>query len=156
MPASCWPPSDTSVLASGNSGPAARLVTVTLTAEPFARPGGELAVTTRLLIRADGPRVILRPARSALILLREGALVARVGGPPGPDVPLQLRAGATRDAQVVPGRLPLVGCDGQPLSSGDYTLTAVVGYGEDALNPGAQGVGGAFALVSDPLTVTLG
>jgi hypothetical protein len=143
-----------------STGPAAPLVTVTVVAPRTAKGGEVITVTATLLVVADGPRVVLHPATSALVL-RQGATVsAWVGGDSMTDhsVPMPLTGGTTRPAQVVPAALPLVGCDGQPLPSGRYALQAVVGYGGDPLNAGAAGAAGAtgaFQLVSDATTVTI-
>ncbi len=138
-----------------SSGPAAGLVTVAATAVQAIGTDRVLAVTSQLLVGTDGPRIVLNPTRSSLQLRRDGVVVATAAGVPGADVPLQLRAGAVRDAQVVPTQLPLRDCAGQPVEAGSYTLVVVVGYGGDPLNAGAAGAGGSFALVSTPVPVTV-
>lgn len=106
-------------------------------------------------MRSDGPRVVLQPATSALVVLKEGAVVARTAAGNGPLVPLELRAGAQRPAQTVPEVLALVGCNGVALTAGAYAVQTVVGYGEDPVNSGADGRPGGFTLVSAPQALTI-
>jgi hypothetical protein len=141
--------------AADRPGPADGLLDVTVTTDPPSHGASTLAVTTLLVARADGPRIILQPAASALVLSRDGVVLAVADGIPGVQVPLEVRAGATRPAQVVPTVLPLVDCDGRPLPAGTYTLVAVVGYGQDPLNGAAAGSPGTFTLTSPPIPVTL-
>lgn len=139
-----------------STGPAAPLVTVQVTAPATARSGASVSVQSRLLVRSDGPRVVLQPATSALVVMKDGAVVARTAGANGPAVPLQLRAGEQRPAQTVPDVLTLVGCDGVRLPAGTYAVQAIVGYGEDPLNAGADGGGpGSFRLVSPSQALTI-
>jgi hypothetical protein len=140
-----------------STGPAAPLVTVTVTAPRTAKGGEAITVRASLVVAADAPRVVLHPATSALLLLQGATVTAWVGGDSMTDhsVPMPLTGGTTRPAQVVPTTVPLIGCDGQPLPPGQYTLQAVVGYGGDPLNAGAAGAAGAFQLVSAPTTLTI-
>ena len=108
-----------------------------LTLPASGAAGSTLGVSTTLVVRSDAPRVVLNPATSGLVVLRGGAVVASAAGQ-GVAVPLPLRAGATKPAQVVPEALPLVGCDGAPLPAGRYTVRAVVGYGGDPLDAGCR------------------
>lgn len=138
-----------------STGPAAPLVEVHVELDHGARPGGAVSVSTRLRVSADGPRIVVQPQRSGLVVLRDGRVVARATSPESAQIPFALRAGTDRPAQAVPDRLTLVGCDGAPLVTGSYTVRAVVGYGDDPLNAGAAGAGGSFALVSEPAALTI-
>ena len=74
-----------------------------------------------------------RPQWSALEVLAPGAVVARVVGVAGTDVPTTLTRGTTVLATDRADPITLTGCDGRPLTSGAYRLRALVGYGSDAL-----------------------
>ncbi len=138
-----------------STGPAATLVTVELMSPSTASSGASIALVARLVVRSDGPRIILQPTTSAVVVLDGTTVVARAVGPAGAAVPLQLRAGERRPAQTVPERLDLVGCDGSPLPAGRYAVRALVGYGGDPLNAGSSGQPGAFVLVSEPQTLVV-
>lgn len=140
---------------SASTGPAATLVTVELVSPPTASSGASIALVARLVVRSDGPRIILQPTTSAVVVLDGTTVVARAVGPAGAAVPLQLRAGERRPAQTVPERLDLVGCDGSPLPAGRYAVRALVGYGGDPLNAGSSGQPGAFVLISEPQTLAV-
>lgn len=121
------------------------------------RAGELLDVATELVVKADGPRIVLRPTSSALLVLQGDQVVAGRSGDGSTPVPLPLVAGRRSSAQTVPPKLKMVGCDGRPLEPGRYQLRAVVGYGEDPLNAGqGQSAPGSFVLVSPavPLDVT--
>ncbi|HEX5426684.1 MAG TPA: hypothetical protein VFX00_00010 [Pedococcus sp.] len=139
-----------------STGPAASLVVVHLEVGDGARPGGTVPVTATLRVTADGPRVVVQPGSSGLVVLRNDRVVGGAASTESAQIPLPLRAGADRPAPAVPDRLSLVGCDGAPLATGGYTVRAVVGYGDDPLNAGAAGGGGRFELVSDPVPLTIG
>lgn len=146
-----------------SSGPAAAVATLRVSAPFTATPGAELAVRTTLQVRSDGPRIIVGPALSDLLVVRDGVVVGRSGGVrPQVLVPLALRGGTTRQVQVVPASVRMSGCGegAAPLAAGRYELVAVLGYRQDALNSGADGArspgGTQFQLVSDPVVVTVG
>ena len=141
-----------------STGPASRVATVQVSAPGSAPTGSRLSATATLVVTADSARVILHPATSGLALLRDDVVVAWAGGDVtnGTPVPMPLRAGTTRPAQVVPAQLALTGCDGHALPAGSYVLRAVLGYGTDSLDAGTAGTAGTFRLVSDPVPVTLG
>lgn len=141
--------------ATASSGPASDLVTVAVTPPMSAAPGASITVVTQLAVRADGPRIVLRPETSGLQVLRGHTVVTRAVGEPGSAVPLQLRAGQQRPAQTVPARIALVGCDGTPLPPGSYGLQAVVGYGSDPMNGAAGAQAGDFTLVSVPVPLII-
>lgn len=138
-----------------STGPAADAVTVRLTAPASVPAGGSATATTMLDVRADGPRIVLHPAASALVVVRDGTVVAAARSDDVADVPFPLRRATTRPAQVMPASVRMLGCDGTPLPPGRYELRAVVGYGGDPLNAGAGGASGAFQLVSTPVPVTV-
>jgi hypothetical protein len=130
-------------------------VAVVTTAAPSAPGGSDLAVRTEITVISDGPRVIARPAWSALEVLGRGAVVARAAGSDGPDVPTPLTRGTTIPAQTVPSKIRLTGCDGQALPPGAYRLRALVGYGSDALNNAQGGASRAFVMASEPVELTI-
>lgn len=137
------------------TGPASPLVSVVISVPGRAVKGATIDVNTELVVVADGPRIVLRPATSALQVLRAGVVVATVEGAGGVDVPLPVQAGRRIKAQTVPRRLPLLDCDGRALPPGSYTVRAVVGYGGDRLNEGQSGTGSAFVLVSPPASLAI-
>lgn len=120
------------------------------------RAGEILDVATELVVRADGPRIVLRPTSSALLVLQGDQVVAGRSGDGSTPVPLPLVAGRRSAAQTVPQNLPMVDCDGQPLEPGSYQLRAIVGYGQDPLNAGqGQSAPGDFVLVSPSVTLNV-
>jgi hypothetical protein len=137
-----------------STGPAKDLVTVTVAAGTPG-PGGALTATATLVVRADGPRIILGAGRAAWYVLHGNTVVATARGAAGADVPLPLTSGRRWPAQTLPGGIRLVGCSGGPLAPGSYHLVAVVGYGSDPLNGNPGGQAGSFDLVSAPVTVTV-
>lgn len=138
-----------------STGPASVLVSVEVLAPATARVGDTATISTFLAVHTSGPRIVTSPSRSAVLLLRDGAVVAESRGTPGPSVPAPLEAGARLPAQTVPTQIVLVGCSGAALDPGTYTLRAVVGYGNDPLNGAAGDGGGSFVLVSPPATVVV-
>lgn len=163
-PKGCTPglPRSLSGLREPGTGPASSLVSVAVLPSGSAqgisagRAGEILDVTTELVVRADGPRIVLRPTSSALLVLQDDQVVTGRLGDGSAPVPLPLVAGRRSSAQTVPRNLPMVDCDGQPLEPGSYQLRAVVGYGEDPLNAGqGQSAPGHFVLVSPAVTLNV-
>ena len=137
-----------------STGSAASLVTVRVEVPPSVAVGSPVGARTVLEVSGDGPRVVLRPAASALYLLDAGRVVAVAAGS-GPEIPLPLRAGARWPGQAVPTAVGAVGCDGAPVAAGRYDVVAVVAYGTDPANSAQGGSAGGFALVSAPVEVRI-
>lgn len=163
-PSGCTPglPKSLSGLREPGTGPASSLLSVAVSPSGSAqgigsvRTGEILDVATELMVRADGPRIVLRSTSSALLVLQDDQVVAGRLGDGATPVPLPLTAGRRSSAQTVPQNLPMVDCDGQPLEPGRYQLRAVVGYGEDPLNAGqGQSAPGGFVLVSPAVTLNV-
>jgi hypothetical protein len=158
-----------------SSGPAANLAKLSLKAPEIAASGATVPVTVTLRVLSDGIRIITTAAASDVLIVQDGRVVGRSAAlRPHLAVPLQLRRGADRPAQVVPDTVRLAGCPAgsgaddakrPALPRGRYSLVAVLGYGTDALNnavdgptASSSGVAGqrGFELVSDPVPVTVG
>jgi hypothetical protein len=141
-----------------STGPATDLVVLQVDAPASATSGAEVPVRVSLHVRRDGPRIVTTTARSEILVVHDGQVVAGSGTSDGRlAVPLPLRAGAVRPGQVLPGTVRLAGCatgaggSAEPLPPGRYGIVAVLAYGEDALNTSAGGAGGRFQLVSRPV-----
>jgi hypothetical protein len=137
-----------------STGPAKDLVTVGVAAGTPG-PGDRLTATATLVVRADGPRIVLRAGRATWYVLRGDTVVATARGAAGADVPLPLTSGRRWPAQTLPDVIRLVGCSGGALAPGSYHLVAVVGYGSDPLNGNPAGQAGSFDLVSAPVAVAV-
>lgn len=120
-----------------STGAASRLVDVEVSVAPSAPAGQPLPVITTLVMSGEGPRIILRTKGSAVVVEHDGVVVESSRLASEGDVPLMLRAGARRGAQVLPDHVELRACDGTPLTPGSYRLWVVVAYGADPLNAGA-------------------
>jgi len=148
-----------------SSGPASRIAELRLSAASTAAPGADVAVRSTLHVTADGARIITGPSMSKLLITQHGVVVGKSdAAQPDFAVPLALRAGAARPAQVLPTSVRMSGCPGaagdqtrSPLAAGEYAIVAVLGYRLDPLNSGADGpqTGGAFYLVSAPAPITV-
>ncbi len=121
-----------------------------------ARGGGTLPVSTTLVVRRDGQRIVLGATGTGLYLFRGETVVAVARAAGVTAVPLPLTQGKRWPAQTVPTAIRLRDCAGAALAPGTYRLVAVVGYGGDPLNAGGAGAAGSFALVSAPSDVTVG
>lgn len=137
-----------------SAGPAAQLITLTVSAPATAASGSALTVVTTIVATSNGPRLVLKPAGSRLEILNAGAVVATAAGT-GLDVPVPILAGRTLPAQTIPPSVPLLGCDGAALPAGTYVLRATLAYGSDPLNNANDSTGGHFQLHSDPVTLTI-
>lgn len=149
-----------------SSGPLTHAATLAVSAPASASLGKPASVTTTMTARVAMQRVITAPAWSALLLVRDGRVVARTLGAKSPaDIPVQLRAGATTPAQAVPRSIMPVPCRSGAsgrLAAGRYDVVAVLGYRLDPLNaaPDATDLppyarGQKFALVSAPAPIEL-
>jgi hypothetical protein len=157
-----------------SSGPAANLAKLSLKAPETAASGATVPVTVTVQVLSDGIRIITTAAASDVLIVQDGRVVGRSAAlRPHLAVPMQLRRGADRPAQVVPDTVRLAGCPAgsgaddakrPALPTGRYSLVAVLGYGTDSLNnavdgPTASSSGMAgqrgFTLVSDPVPVTV-
>jgi hypothetical protein len=140
-----------------SSGPASSVAELRVAVPGTVQSGGEVQAQVSLHVRHDGGRIVAVAARSQLLVVR-GRDVVAVSAPGSTlQVPLQLRAGAVRRAQVVPDTVRLVGCApaSQPLPPGRYGVVAVLGYGQDPLNAAAAGGAHQFRLVSAPASLTV-
>jgi hypothetical protein len=141
-----------------SSGPAsigARLIVVPT--PTVAAGGGTIRVRAQVEIENAGGRIVTDPGRSELLITRRGRVVGRSGGAPGLAVPVVLRAGTIRPAQALPDSARLVGADGADLEPGEYAVVGVLAYGSDPLHTAPPGgAGRAFALVSEPVPITIG
>jgi hypothetical protein len=145
-----------------SSGPASDLATLQVSAPATASSGTLVAIQVSVAVHADGGRVITEPSRSLILVTRGDQVVGRVAEPErGLPVPLPLRAGTVRPAQVVPSSARLSGCpsgpsgERAPLPPGSYGIVAVLGYGQDRLNLAQRGSGREFVLVSEPAPITV-
>jgi hypothetical protein len=142
-----------------SSGPASQIVELRLTAPATTAPGAQVPVTATLQITADGQRIITGASMSQLLITHGGKVVGRSDAAQADlSVPLMLRAGATRPAQVLPTSVRMNSCDSAtPLPAGEYAIVAVLGYRLDPFNSGVDGMhpGGPFYLVSQPAPITV-
>jgi len=122
-------------------------VVVVTTSASSAPAGSVLTVKTEIVVLSDAPTVAARPQWSALEILAPGAVVARVVGVAGTDVPTTLTRGTTVLATTVPTSITLAGCDRRPLTPGAYRLRALVGY--------SIGSDSAYAMVTEPVDLTI-
>jgi hypothetical protein len=145
-----------------SSGPASSVAELRVAVPGTVPSGGEVQAQVSLHVRHDGGRIVAVAAHSQLLVVR-GRDVVAVSAPVSASgstlqVPLQLRAGAVRRAQVVPDTVRLVGCApgaSQPLPPGRYGVVAVLAYGQDPLNAAAAGGAHQFQLVSAPASLTV-
>jgi hypothetical protein len=144
-----------------SSGPAATLAELRITASGSARSGETVPVLGSVHVTAASTRVITRPSTSRLLIVRDGRVVGETrNSQPHPDVPLLMTAGAVRPAQALPAAVVMSACAARAgrsalLPPGQYSLVAVLGYGQDRLNPGAGDAGGSFQLVSAPRPIAV-
>lgn len=148
-----------------SSGPASQIAQLHLSAPTTAAPGGQVTIRATVQVSADGQRIISGPSMSQLLITQHGAVVGKSDAQKADiAVPLTLRAGTTRPAQVLPTSVRMSGCPGgsgdrssAPLPSGEYAIVAVLGYRLDPLNSGADApqTGGLFYLVSRPAAITV-
>lgn len=145
-----------------SSGPASSVAELRVAVPGTVPSGGEVQAQVSLHVRHDGGRIVAVAARSQLLVVRGREVVAVSASVSASgstlQVPLQLRAGAVRRAQVVPDTVRLVGCApdaSQPLPPGRYGVVAVLGYGQDPLNAAASGGAHQFRLVSAPASLTV-
>ncbi|HEV7205399.1 MAG TPA: hypothetical protein VGN18_12380 [Jatrophihabitans sp.] len=139
------------------SGPASLGARLVITAPGSAAGGATLRVHGRVEVGSDAPRIVTVPARSQLLITRAGRIVVRSDGAADPEIPLVLRAGTSRPAQALPVSVRLATPDEARLPPGEYAVVGVLAYGSDPLQSAPTGgTGRAFALVSDPVPITVG
>lgn len=146
-----------------SSGPLAKLARLTLGAPARAAIGTTVTAAVTVTMNPASPRVVTIAAASALLVVRDGEILAGTRGGSQTGTLLQPGASAPQLATAVPTSTRLDTCAGgtTKLAAGQYSLVAVLGYRVDSLNsaaddapaePGRQ----TFVLVSppSPLTVT--
>jgi hypothetical protein len=141
-----------------STGPASGVAELRVAVPATATSGSEVPAQVSLHVRNDGGRIVAAAARSELLVVRGHDVVAVAASRSTLEVPLQLRAGAVRRAQVVPATVRLVGCapgGARPLPPGRYGVVAVLAYGQDPLNAAAGGGGRQSQLVSAPASLTV-
>lgn len=144
-----------------SSGPASVVARLTVSAPSTARAGATVPVQPRIEVTNDAPRIITTSAASRILIIRDGRVVGAADAGSGQSVPLPLRAGTTRPAQVLPQSVRLVGCTADKqaadLPPGDYALVGVLAYGGDPMNSAQDGGAGgrSFVLVSAPVPITV-
>lgn len=146
-----------------SSGPASVVARLVITAPPSAAAGSRIRVRCRVEVRSDAPRIITGAAGSWLLITQGGRVVGGVGPDADEQVPLPLRAGTSRPAQVLPETVRLVGAaessessEGPELPPGDYAIVGVLAYGGDPLGTGTGGtVARPFTLVSSPVPISV-